>query len=189
MKFVLHNVIPHYIEHDILQNSGRKVHDSFYCIEYFDFVTNGQKEFAIPKHLPDTFTEIFFRLKTYAKTKKTLDELSMYLFIKESYDTCSMVLHSYDPSKKKPFVTSRSEFFKNEWANVEDLLLTAGLAVCNRSEKRTMKYELPVFDSQYELIIEGENNTLTLHAPDLDKLIDSLTVIGHTVDEGVIGDE
>ncbi|PJC32725.1 hypothetical protein CO051_02660 [Candidatus Roizmanbacteria bacterium CG_4_9_14_0_2_um_filter_39_13] len=184
MKFVLHNVIPHYIEHDILQSSGRKIHDSYYCIEYFDFVMNGQKEFIIPDGCPELYKQLFLILKKYAKKNKTLEEQSSYLFMKESYDTCTLLLHAIDSTTKKPCTLFRTIFPKIEWANIEDFLLIAGLAVCKQSEKRTLKYELPVFDSRYELIIEGENNMLTLFAPDEDKLIDSLTVIGHTVDEG-----
>ena len=184
MKFILKDVTPHYIEHDIVRNGGTKILDSYYLIQYFDFVMNGQKQFSIPKNLPEQSVKLFTQLKAYAKNKKTLDEQSKYLFMKEAYDTCSIVLHSFDPKQKKPFVTHRIEFPKSEWANLEDMFLEAGLAVCKRTENRTMRYELRALEAHYELIIEGDNTTLTIKAPDEDKLIDSLTVIGHSVDEG-----
>jgi len=186
MIFIIKDVTADYIEHDIVQNGGRNTHDSYYLIQYFDFVMSGQKDFSIPDLCADEYVNLFSILAKYARRKKTLEEQSMYLFMKEAYDTYSIILYSIDASTKKTLTAFRREFPKTEWANVEDMLLAAGLAVFRKTEKRTLRYELHALEAQYKMDMINGQTTLSIKAPDEDKLIDAITVVGYSVDEGKI---
>jgi len=74
MIFIIKDVTADYIEHDIVQNGGRNTHDSYYLIQYFDFVMSGQKDFSIPDLCADEYVNLFSILAKYARRKKTLEE-------------------------------------------------------------------------------------------------------------------
>jgi|GEM_PF-5180948 len=160
-----------------------KFHDSYFLIQYFDFVRNGQKHFSRPDPLPDLYIDLFSILNSCAKHNKTLSQQSTYLFMKEAYDTCTLVLHSTDPFEKQTTILFRHEFSKDEWTVIEDLLLNAGLAVFKRNEKRFVRYEFQSPHAQCELRTKNSHCSFTIQARDEQTIYECLKKLGKSIDD------
>lgn len=181
MRINLHNIVPGSLESDIKKAGGDKIQESFYQIQYFDYINNGVRKFSIPKKIPNTFSKLFCHLKDFSEDKKTLEKQKLSLFMKEAYDECALVLYSNNSDQIYPSILCRIEFEKSKWGKVEDLLLSAGLAVFRRNETRTFRYSIKEHSADYELVVVGNNATLTLSAPDDMRFVKSLMVIGQSI--------
>jgi len=180
MKINLHDIVPIAMESDIIKAGGDKIHESYYQIQYFDFIKNGIRKFTIPQNIPEKFSTLFEKLTFFSKSNKSLKKQNLYLFMKEAYGECALVLYSNSKSDMKPSILFRLEFIKVNWTIIEDILLSAGLAVFRRNEVKTLRYFLKKHSADYELVIIGDNATLTLNAPDDMRFIKSLMVIGQS---------
>jgi len=118
-------------------------------------------------------------LRYFAKHKKKLAQQHISLFMKDAYLTCSLVLHSYAKDKRLARFNVRTEFEKKEWEYVENLFLKAGLAVCKRSEKRTIQYKLNSLETHYEITVENGKAVLCIESPDEDRLLRALSPARH----------
>ena len=167
-------------------NKNHKTLDSYYLIQYFDFVRNGQKAFAVPKSLQESYMSLFSLLLTLSKCKETLSNQSAFLFMKEAYGTCTIVLHCVDTPNKQTNILFRLEFPKEEWTNIEDLLLNAGLAVCKRDEKRIVRFEFQSPQAQCELLSGDSRSSFTINARDEQSLFECLSKFGKSIDEECI---
>lgn len=164
-------------------DSNAHVQESYFLIQYFDFVLSGQKEFTIPNPLTGPYTNLFSLLHTHAKRKRSLENQSIYLFMKEAYQTCTIVLHTVDTLKKKTTVLFRHEFPKEEWRHIEDLFLKAGLAVCKRKEKRAVRYEFQSPPAECELLSGDRVSSFTITAPDERAIFECISKFGKSIDE------
>ena len=167
----------------VMSKKENKTLDSYYLIQYFDFVRNGQKQFAIPNPLPDLYINLFSLLNSCAKRKESLARQSTFLFMKEAYETCTMVLHSVDTPNKKTNLLFRLEFPKEEWILIEDLLLNAGLAVCKRDEKRIVRFEFQSPPAQCELLSGDSRSSFTIQARDEQSVFECLSKFCKSIDD------
>jgi len=106
--------------------------------------------------------------------------------MKEAYGTCTIVLHCVDTPNKQTNILFRLEFPKEEWTNIEDLLLNAGLAVCKRDEKRIVRFEFQSPQAQCELLSGDSRSSFTINARDEQSLFECLSKFGKSIDEECI---
>lgn len=184
MHFTLMPVIPHYIEYDILRNNGAKIDTSYFLMLSFDFVMTGQKNFGIPTHLPPPLALLFSHLETYAKRKKSLAEQYAQVLMKESYGECTLLFYQQAHAKRAGKTLFRYLFARDHWAQIEDIFLESGLAVFRRKEETIRRYALPESDTSIEVIETNGHAVLQIKATDEDAVVEALTIVGHTIDEG-----
>ncbi|MCA9372097.1 hypothetical protein KC726_04320 [Candidatus Woesebacteria bacterium] len=169
---------PSYVITDILAHGGKELSRDIHQIEYFDFRDSDAQYFSLPKHAPHMLETILKGSAKCARKNKNLDELGYVLQLEDVNDQC--VISLVDTKNTQNMI--EQTFNKKDWATVEEVLLLAGMEAVGRREYQTLTYSYAPCTATYTLtIVDDDDALLTVKAPNEEKMIGALTIIGYSM--------
>jgi hypothetical protein len=177
MKVSIPSVIPVAIEYDLYQAHAIKMSEINIIIETFDKREHKTLDIS---YVPRKFKHIFDELRPLLSSDQTLQQQNCALKLIQTNTECEIILQIKEKS------TKRVVFRYSEWANVEEMLLEAGLTVTDEHEEVRVIYSIQRLQAYYELAMLPQYSYLFVEAPDEDKIIESLAIIGYSIDQIVL---
>ncbi len=175
-KAIIQGVVPHYIEHDLLEKGGKKIRELKSTIEFFDF----EKQEKMGYLTSDRWIDLYTLLSVLHKKHRAMNEDGILLQMREQSGTCALSLFK----QKSPLVKNELLFYKSfpeeEWANVEEELILMGLRMVKRSEYAMSLLHFRSAEIKIESTDESHNMTVT--ARNTEDLIETITVCGYSLD-------
>lgn len=177
MRVSISPITPVAIEYDLCRSKAIKLSEINTIIETFDkrHAIVLQKSSIHPK-----FKHIFYTLESFLSSEKTLYDQKCILKLIQTNTDCEMVLQIEEKE------TLRVIFRYSEWANVEEMLLEIGLTVVDEHEEVRVIYQIKRFQALYELAMLPHYSYLYVEAPNEDLIIQSLAVLGISIDQSVL---
>lgn len=188
MKYTrIPNITPHYVEFDLLSNSAKKFKDITVIKEFFEIKSNQFNLYHAPTLIPRKYHYIASLLSKFTSKYQTLAAKGISLELIDQNGKCRFYCSQMEQNNKFEEIINR-HFASRDWAQVEEILLSAGFQIIKKTEVRQITYRIEKLQASYVLTIYNGRSNLLIEAPDQDKLIKALSIVGFSVEKLKIKD-
>lgn len=184
MKILLPNIKQNDIIFELQNIGARKIYTIVFNIEFFDFASHNPKFYTRPLRSPKGFSRLFDKLNAISKSNRTLEQSLISLSIFEDENLGQVLMKKLASQVSNDLILFEFEFKIARRAQLEEILLTSGLQVVKSVDIEKTIFMYSSLVAKYSLIVENQNIKLLVEAPDQDRIIKALNLIGHTIDEG-----
>jgi len=188
MKYTyITDITAHYVEFDLLSAGGKKFKDTSVLAEYFEISTDNYNLYHAPTLIPKKYNFIIELIAGFFEKKQSLAQMGISLELRDQDGKCRFYCVRFD--SKKGFTEIKNHpFDRRDWAQIEEILLSTGVQISKKIEYREITYRIKKLQASFVLLIKETENNLKIEAPDEEKLIKAMAVIGKSVEEVTIKD-